>query len=155
MKQEFKPMSWLVKNFDFNAQVIKDYDVLRCYEDNIKKLKKKCTTKEEFAEALKREIMYQYWSRAEYELIISIDENGYVWLSPWVGCRNPENARIDVTNDGTFDWKGFAELHICRQIYKNEAKVDIYDQLQWVWSDFVTYCWDYHHKWQRRKKDDC
>ena len=43
MKKEVKPFSWIVKIFDCNAQKIKDYDILKYREDDIKKLKKKYT----------------------------------------------------------------------------------------------------------------
>lgn len=154
MKQEHKPMTWFVKNFDCNKQVIEDYDVLKYREDQIKKLKKKCATKEEFAEKLRRELMSQYWSHTEYELIIELTEDGRVLLKPWVGCRDDEQATIDVTDDTTFDWKGFAVEHIGKQIFKNEAKVDVFSQLDYVWDDLISYCWNYHHKYQRRKKND-
>ena len=153
MKQEVKPFSWLVKNFDINRQVIEDYDVLKYHEDEIKKIKKKCNSKEEFDQNLKSEMMYRYWSRAEYELVIKQTEYGSILLSPWCGCRDEEKATIDVTDDTSFDWKGFAAEHIGKQIYDNEAKVDIYDQLTYGdnWTKFVDYVWNYHHKWQRRK----
>jgi hypothetical protein len=151
MKREFKPMSWIVKRFDINHQVIEDYDILKYREDFIKKLKKKCTTKEEFAKGIKNEMQYIYWSRSEYELIIEITEDNRVFLNPWVGCREPEKVRIDVTNDESFDWYDFAKYHIGKQIYGNKAKIDCYNQLKWVWDDFVDYCWNYRHKWQRKK----
>ena len=152
MKTEFKPMSWLVTYFGCNAQVIKSYDVLRYIEDDIKKMKKKCATKEEFSEDLRREMFRRYWSKCEWELIIEITEDNRIFLNPWVGCREPEMVQIDVTDDNSFDWRGFAEKHIQQQIYDNKAKVDVYDQLCYVWDDFVDYCWNYRHKWQRNKQ---
>jgi hypothetical protein len=155
MKKEVKPFSWLVKNFNINKQAIEDYDVLKYREDDIKKFKKKYKTKEEFEKALRVEIMYHFWSRAEYELVIKQTEDGSILLLPWCGCRDEEKATIDVTYDTSFDWKGFATEHIGKQIYGNEAKVDIYNQLTYGdnWTRFVDYVWNYHHKWQRRKKD--
>lgn len=151
MKQEFKPMSWLVKNFNIsNADKIGDYDVLKYREDLVKKLKKKCTTKEEFAENMRREMQWQYWSRAEYELIIEVTEDNRIWLTPWIGCVDPDVAKIDVTNDTSFDWSGFANKHIKEQVYKNKAKIDIYDQVMYRFDEFVDYCWNYRHKWQRK-----
>lgn len=149
MKKEFKPLTWKVKNYLINENKIWDYDVLKYREDQIKKLKKQCVTKEEFAEAMRREMMWQYWSRCEYEVIIEIDENYRIWLKPWVGCRNPESVKIDVTDDSSFDWRGFAENHIGKQIYKNEAKIDIFDQLQWKWAEFIDYCWHTRLKYER------
>lgn len=151
MKQELKPMSWVVKNYDININVIKDYDVLKYREDYIKKLKKKCATKSEFAEILKREFRAHYWARCEYELIIKRTEDGRIWLYPWCGCRNPEDVKVDVTDDTSFDWKSFADKYIDTR-YGNEEKIDIWTQLEYVWDDFVDYVWNYHHKWQRTKK---
>lgn len=149
MKKEFKPLSWLVKNFCDNKQVIEDYDVLKYREDEIKKLKKKCATKEEFAKELRIECGCHYWSRCEYELIVEITEDERVLLKPWVGCRNVEQATIDVTNDTTFDWRGFAEEHTSKQRYGNVAKIDVYDQLIWQWDSFVDYCWYTRLKYER------
>ena len=147
-KREFKSLSWKVKNYLIGTNKIWDYDVLQYREGQIKKLKKKCATKEEFAEAMWREMRWQYWSRAEYEVIIEIDDNR-IWLSPWVGCRNPDEVKIDVTDDENFDWRGFAKKHIGSQIYKNQAKIDIWDQLEWRWDEFIDYCWYTHLKYER------
>ena len=153
-KKEFKPMSWLVKCFDCCKQVIEDYDILKYREDDIKKMKKKSATKEGFAELLNREMMWRFWSKSECELIIRLTEDNRIILRPWCGCRNEDEAEIDVSNDAIFDWKSFAKHHIGKQIYKNEAKIDIYDQLQWTWDAFIDYCWNYRHKWQRRKNNE-
>ena len=142
MKQEHKPMTLIVKNFDCNKRVIEDYDVLRYRKDLIKKLKKECATKEEFSEKLSREFKRQYWSRAEYELIIMLTDDNRVLLRPWVGCLNDSMTTIDVTNDTTFDWRGFAQEHIGKQIY-NEAKIDIWDQICYAdrFDALVTMLW--------------
>ena len=60
-----------------------------------------------------------------------LDENGRIVLSPWCGCSNPDSVAIDATNDTGFDWSGFAEEHIKRQIFKNQAKIDVYDQIMY------------------------
>ena len=144
---------WLVTNFDCNKQKIEKYNVLRYREEDIKKLKKKYPIKEEFEKELRTKCMSQYWSRAEYEVIIFIDENGRVYLKPWCGCRD-SNYKIDVTDETDFDWSGFAEKHI-NQKYGPEAKIDVWDQLEYRWGEFVDYVWNYHHKWQRTAKTGC
>lgn len=149
MDKGYKPLSWKVKNFDINRQVIEDYDVLKYREDFIKNLKKKCATKEEFSNKMRVEMMYHFWSKCEYELIIEVDDNKRIWLNPWVGCRNPDSVRIDVTDREDFDWKGFATEYIGKQIYRNEAKIDIFDQLEWKWTEFIDYCWYTRLKWER------
>jgi hypothetical protein len=150
-KREFKPLSWKVKNYCINSNKIWDYDVLKYREDQIKKLKKKCATKEEFAEELRKEFFWQYWGRCEYEVIIEIDDNNRIWLKPWVGCADPENVKIDVTDDESFDWKGFVAKYIGEQIYQNYAKIDVWNQLEFRWAEFIDYVWNYRHKYQRTK----
>lgn len=149
MKKEFETLSWFVTNYDCNADKIEYYDVLKYREDFIKKLKKKCTTKEEFSEKMRSEFRWQYWSRCEYELIVEVTEDERVLLKPWVGCRDAEKATVDVTDRKDFDWRSFAEYHIGKQIYKNEAKIDVYSQLEWSWNKFIDYCWHNRLKYER------
>ena len=144
MKQAFKPMSWTVKNFDVNAQKITDHDVLKYREDEIKKLKKMCVTKEEFAEKLRRGFRWAYGPKDAWELIIELTEDNRVLLKPWRVCYDEDACAIDVTDDTTFDWKGFSVEHI-------GEKVGVFSQLDYVWDDFISYCWDYHHKYQKNK----
>ena len=150
-KKEFKPMSWIVKKFNMNTQSIEDYDVLKYREELIKQLNKKYKNKQEFADKLSIKMQSMYWSRSEYELIIEITDDNRILLYPWLGCVDTDKSKIDVTNDTSFDWGAFAKYHIGKQIYDKEAKIDIYDQLQWRWKEFIKYCWNYRHKWQRNK----
>lgn len=121
----------LVKYYNCNANKIEDYDVLKRREFEIKKFKKKCADKEDFANELRVEFMWRFWSKAEWELIITKTAEGRVILSPWCGSRNPDSEAIDVTDDPAFDWSGFADEHIKRQIFKNQAKIDVYDQIMY------------------------
>lgn len=141
----------ICKCFDCNSQKIEDYDVLEYREGFIKKLKKVCSNKDEFAKKLKNEFMHRYWSKAEYELIIKIDKDNHVWLYPWCGCRDKEVCKVDVTNDSGFDWKGFADYHINTQIFKDEAKIDIYDQITYGdrFDNLVTKLWTTRLKYER------
>lgn len=145
-------MTWIVKRFDANGQKIVDYDVLQYRENLIKELKRKYKTVEEFAAELKSEMMWQYWSRCEWEVIIKRTDDNRIILYPWCGCRDVDNAVVDVTDDERFDWQGFADKHIRQQIFNDEAKIDVYDQLMYKWDEFVKYCWEYRHKYQRIKK---
>lgn len=152
MGSTITPMRWIVKSFDANAQKIVDYDVLQYRENFIKELKRKYKTIEEFTAKLKIEMMSQYWSRCEWEVIIKKTDDHRIILYPWCGCRDIDSAAVDVTDDERFDWEGFANEHIARQIFIDEAKIDVYDQLMYRWDEFVKYCWEYRHKYQRIKK---
>ena len=131
---------WMVKRYDCNADIIRDYNVLNNMEDFIKKQKKKCADKEEFSEALRREFHWRYWSKAEHELIIEVVVDR-VLLSPWCGCREPAKVAVDVTDDIRFDWRLFAEYHIGKQRYGSKAKIDVWDQLAMRFDELVDYCW--------------
>jgi hypothetical protein len=145
--KEAKTLSWKVKVFDCNAQRIEDYDIFKGhYKDFVKKLKKKCATKEEFSKAMGREMIYMFWSRCEWELIIELDKNNHIWLNPLVGCKELENVRIDVTNNEDFDWQSF--LNTCH-LHNNREKIDVYDQLKYRWDDFITYLWTTRQKYER------
>lgn len=143
-------LSWLAVYYDCNADKIKYYDIFKYREDDIKKLKKKCATKEAFAEKMRRELMYYFWSRAEWEMIIEIDDNGRVWLSPWCGCRDTEKAKIDVSDRIDFDWRGLARKHIGKQIYKNKAKIDVWDQVESRFDELVDYVWYTRLRYERK-----
>ena len=153
----------LCKDFDHNRQVISDYDILRYREEDIKKLKKKCATRAEFAEELRKEFMWRYWSKAEHELIISRTEDGRILLTPWCGCRDKEGATIDVTDDySQLDWGAFADHHINKQMgnlrksivarfFKAEAKIDVYDQIMFGdrFEKLVDALWTTRFKYER------
>lgn len=152
MKKDFNnSLVWFVTYYNCNADKIEYYNILKYREGFIKKLKKKCETKEEFAEKMRSEFQWAYWSKCEWELVIEIDDNNRIWLNPWVGCREPEKVRIDVTDREDFDWKGFAEEHIGKQIYKNKAKIDVFDQLTYAnqFEKFIDYCWYTRLKYER------
>lgn len=142
-------LTWKVKNFDMNKRAIIDYDVFKYTEPEIKKLKKESATKEEFAEALKFQLRWRYWCRSEFELIITIKDDR-VYLMPWSGCREPEKATIDMTDDTSFDWLTFAKKCIDRQVFKDKAKIDIWDQLSFKIDELVDYCWYTHLPYERR-----
>ena len=137
-------MEWVVYNFNINAQKIETYNVFKhgSFREEAEEAATKYKTKEEFAKQLKRELRYYFWSKAEHELVIEIDEDNHIFLNPWVGCREPEKVRIDVTDDASFDWRGFAEKHTERQIYGNKAKIDVFDQVEYLWDEFVEFVWE-------------
>ena len=143
-----------VKYYNINSNRIEDYDVLKCREPEIKQLKKKCATKGEFSEFLRREFMWHFWSKAEWELIVTKGEDERVILSPWCGCIDQGSCSIDVTDDVSFDWSGFADEHIKRQAFKNQAKIDAYDQIMYGgrFDNIVTKLWTTRLPYERDNK---
>lgn len=137
-------LEWNVFYYDINRNKITTYNIFKHsgFNKYVEKALETSKIKEEFAEILRRELMYYFWSKAEWELIIELTKDNHIFLIPWCGCRNPEEVKVDVTNDTSFDWSNFAKKQIERQIYKNEAKIDVYDQIEYVWDNFLEYVWN-------------
>jgi hypothetical protein len=72
MKKNHIPFN--VINFEFNSREFEAYDVMpyliSCY-DKVKRKKECPVTFVEFKEFVKSRSMYMYWSRCEYEVILS------------------------------------------------------------------------------------
>ena len=139
-------MKWTVKHYDYNIPAITDYDLFPYFEEFLLKLKKQKLTREEFAKEIKSELMYHYWSKCEYEIFIEKENDGRIYLLPHCGGREKDVPFLDVTDDTSFDWKDFAEMHIKMQIYGNKAKIDIWNQIEYRFDEFIEYCWDGIHK---------
>ena len=155
-KEVRPPFSWKVLLHDWNADDVRTHDVLAYREDFIKKLKKKCATKEELVESLDRDLMWQYWSRSEYEMILYV-ENDRVYLEPW--CGDFKTGRIDITEGPYFDWSAFANKMLeqawtDRDTGRKYVKFDVYDQLKFKFDELIEFVWNYRHKYERRKKDE-
>ena len=100
---------------------------------------KECSTKEEFAERISRELFYYFGSKCEYELIITRNDSK-ITLSPWMG--NKEDI-LDVTDDVDFNWNGFYEKMEQRyRKFEDSIKFDVKDQIKFRFEQFIDYCWN-------------
>ena len=63
------------------------------------KRNKKHKTKEAFAEALRRSLMYYFWSKCEWEVLIS----------PWCGSKKNETIKVDVYWQVMNNWDHFLD----------------------------------------------
>lgn len=79
--------------------------------------------KEKFEKCLHRSVMYYFWSKSEYEVIVA----------PWPCHISRVESQIIKNN----------ELPQYRQVINIEGsdKFSIYDQIKLNWDAFVDYCW--------------
>jgi len=75
-----------VLNWDINRNELVSYDVLPYFRKAYEVCTKKPVTKEEWEEFIRRRGMYRYWSRCEYEIIVS----------PWPPQKKDISVKIDV-----------------------------------------------------------
>ena len=94
-------MEWNVFYHDFNKQKIVVFNIFEHwrFNDDVKKSLKKFDNKEEFAERLKRDLLYYFWSKCEYEIVIT----------SWCGGRNTKDIKIDVYDQVMNNWDIFVD----------------------------------------------
>ena len=132
-------LKWFVYISAFNRNSFELCNIFehgRFFEGMLKQLKK-CKTKEEFAEKIRSELMYYFWSKCEYEVLLEY-RDGRIIMKPWVGNKDYE---LDVTDNQDFDWRGFYNEK------RNERcgeciKIDVYDQVMYRFDEFVDYIWN-------------
>lgn len=80
-----KDLEWYAIREDFNTHRLEYINVLAGYKDEIKKRikREKITTYEAFKESIRIMLMSRFWSRAEYEVLVSglftREEDKYVY----------------------------------------------------------------------------
>jgi len=89
---------WNVHVYNINSKRIERYNIFRHwsfreYVEKIMKEFKKEGTKEECAEKLRSELMYYFWSRSEWEIIVAKEDDRVV-IRPWIG---KDDVYLDVT----------------------------------------------------------
>ena len=92
-------MEWYVYYHDSNAQKIIKWNIFNhgSFKKEVDVLLKEKIDKDDFSEKLKREVMYYFWSRCEYEII----------LSPWTG--RADDIKIDVYDQIMMNWNSFVD----------------------------------------------
>lgn len=137
-------MEWFVYHYNINKHEIEAFNIFKhgSFAKYCNIHLNTMSDKEQFANAIKDELRYYFWSKSEYELIVKLTDDNRVFLYPWCGSRNSEDEKIEVTDEKDFDWISFAKQHISKQIYKNEAKIDVSDQVRFQFDEFVDYVWN-------------
>lgn len=93
-------MEWYVYHHNPNAQKIEKWNIFNnwVFCDEVEKLiHKQQLSKEEFSEKVRKELMYRFWSKCEYEVIIS----------PWVG--KADEIKVDAYNQVMLNWDKFVD----------------------------------------------
>ena len=92
-------IEWYVYYHDSNAQKIIKWNVFNhgSFKNEVNKILKEKLSKEVFSEKLRREAMYYFWSKCEYEII----------LSPWTG--RADNIKMDIYDQIMMNWDKFVD----------------------------------------------
>ena len=94
-------MEWNVFYHNVNTQKIVPFNIFQHsrFRKDVEELLKDFNDKEEFAKQLKSELMYNFWCKSEYEVIIS----------PWCGGRITEDIKVDIYRQVMLNWEIFVD----------------------------------------------
>lgn len=128
-----KKLEWNVYTSDFNSDEIKTYNIFNHarFTEDVKKYLKKCKTKEEFAEEFKKSLAWCYWSKCEWETVVTsfpprIDKDELDRLN------NEYKERLEEYGREPY------------RLYVNPTtgkKVDVYEQCILNFEKLVDYVW--------------
>lgn len=92
-------IEWHVYYHDFNAQKIIKWNIFNhsSFREEVKTLLNDNSIKTEFSEKLRKSLMYYFWSKCEYEII----------LSPWAG--QADDIKIDIYNQIMMNFDRFVD----------------------------------------------
>lgn len=91
-------MEWYVYYHDPNAREIISWNIFmhRTFTTEVEELLKDNLSRKEFDALLERKLMYYFWAKCEYEVV----------LTSWVGLAN--NIKIDIYNQVMMNWDKFS-----------------------------------------------
>jgi len=94
-------MKWNVYNYNTNRREMEVFDIFkhRRFSVDVDENLKKCTDKADFAEKLKSDLMYYFWSKSEYE----------IFVSSWTGRNGDDETKIDVYKQVMLNWDVFLD----------------------------------------------
>ena len=94
-------MEWNVFYHDPNKQEIRLLNIFKHgrFNKDVQEHLKRCKDKDEFAENLRKELMYNFWCKSEYEVLIS----------PWCFGRDTEEIKVDIYTQVMNNWNVFLD----------------------------------------------
>lgn len=96
-----KTPEWNVYYYDFNSRTIKVRNILKS-QNVIKAIidaTKKHSEKEDFGEEIRKTLMYHFWARAEYEVLIR----------GWCSAKDEQEMKIDIYEQIKINWDAFLD----------------------------------------------
>lgn len=135
-------MEWFVYVEDWNSKEIKPFNIFQHgrFLEDVKKTLKKFGSKEEFAEEIKKSLAYYYWSKCEWETIITSLPTR---ITKEELDRLNEEFKSDTEKYGHEPYS----MYILPTVRK---KVDVYEQVRLNWGIFIDYLWS--HKKEKKNE---
>ena len=118
-----------------NKRKIEKYNVLndRIIDEFKKRVKEQhIINKRKFAEMAEQVLMYQYWSRSEWEIV----------LTDW-----PPHIKVEELSRLNSELEEYKSNYGCKPHsltinLSTAEKIDVYDQIMMNWNIFIDYVWE-------------
>lgn len=133
---------WNVVIDDFNTREIKKHNVFDhggLMKDLIDIYNKYYDDFDKFSEQVRHSLMYYYWSKSEWEVIITS------W-PPYVN-GNEIDRLTDEKLKRIAKYGNFVRESVNLDV---EQKTDVYDQVVMNWDHFINYLWNNRHLIKKR-----
>ena len=127
-------LEWNVFRYDINKDKIVTFNIFNHwkFDEDVQKSLKKFKNKDEFAEQLRRDLQYYFWSKCEYEAIIT-SFPAHITMG--------ELDRLNNERWSHKDKYGTDYVRMGVNLYDG-AKIDIYEQVMNNWYIFLDYVWN-------------
>lgn len=101
--EEKEDIQWLVFREDFNGRKIVYFDIFNhsYFLEDIRKLIRSIDSREKFLEEVRNKLRYYFWSKCEYEVIIS------GWPPPREDSGF-KNRKVDIYEQVMMNWDAFS-----------------------------------------------
>ena len=108
--QKTEDIVWRAFYHSWNSKKIQTFNIFDHgrFREDLKKKAKKCKTKDEFSKELRSALMYYYWAKCEWEVVIT----------PWVSTDDTKNIKVDVYWQVMNNWKVFLDY-----VWENRKKL--------------------------------
>lgn len=105
-------LEWNVYYHSSDGDKIETHNVFNHwrFHNDLCSLVKEYKNKEEFDRELRRCMMYYYWSKCEWEILVS----------PWIGSNKSKSIKIDVYDQVKNNWNIFVDY-----VWNNRDKLDM------------------------------
>ena len=135
-------LEWNVFCYDINKNKITTVNIFNHwkFDEDVQKSLKKFKDKDEFAEQLRRDLMYYFWSKCEYEVIITS-------FPTYITMNELDRVNNDRWNHKDRYGTDYMRINVTPE---TGAKIDIYEQVMNNWNIFLDYVWN--SKKHRKKK---
>lgn len=154
-------LCWNVYVGNFNSGEIGKYNIFNhysFYNDCVKAKKKYKDDRDGFEDEVRRSLMYYFWSKCEWEIILDHWPNGERYeLRKKISTQKLYDAfnavgegysedKLISTGDRRYEIRVFPENNrfLCR-------KIDVYSQVLINWENFIEYLWNHRNELKVRK----